>query len=307
MAKPGVPLLSAALLASLLVQCTNAPRLTSIAIIPDAPTVSQVGETVQFKAIGSYSRAGTHPTLTKDVTAQAAWLSSTVGVATINSAGLATAVDNGTTTITATITAPLGSIVGTATLEFVPLPAARRLTSLLVVPGKQATGFAGHFTQMMAIGIYNTEPRIQDVTTQVHWDTSDARIATIDSAGRAMGNNSGAATITASAKSRTGATITASTLLTQLSDDNAGPFRTLTIFDAGEGSGTIVSDPPGINCTAGNNGCSAEFAPGTTVTLIATPATHSTFSGWSANCLPNTAPTCTLVVNNNEPVGIIFH
>jgi Big-like domain-containing protein/List-Bact-rpt repeat protein len=266
------------------------------------------GQTVQFKAIGSYQRAqDTKPTSTKDVTNQATWLSITVSVATINPTGLATAVASGSTTITATVTAPLGAIVGTATLDFVPSFTSRSLTSLRIVPGKQATSYAGHLTQMMSIGIYNSEPRIQDITTQVHWESSDARIATIDSAGRAMGNESGAATITASAKSRTGAIITASTVLTQQPDSDTTPSRTLTIFDAGEGTGTVVSNPPGINCTAGNNACSAEFARGTTVTLTATPTTHSTFSGWSANCLPNTAPTCTLVVNNNEPVGIIFH
>ena len=115
---------------------------------------------IQFKAIGSYERAGNHPVLLKDITLQASWLSSNPGVATINASGLATANNNGTTTISATI----GAIVGTATLQFVPVPMARSLTSLTVVPGKRATSYVGRFTQLMAIGMYNTEPRIRDVT-----------------------------------------------------------------------------------------------------------------------------------------------
>jgi hypothetical protein len=257
---------------------------------------------IQFKAIGSYERAGSHPVLLKDITLQAAWLSSNPGVATINTSGLATANNNGTTTVSATI----GAIVGTATFQFVPVPMARSLTSLTIVPGEQATSYVGRFTQLMAIGIYNTEPRVQDVTNEVHWQSSNPRITSVDSKGLAMSSDVGPATITASAKSKAGGTIAASTVLTQQLERDGVASRTLTVFDAGLGSGTIVSDPPGINCVSGN-GCSANFAVGATVTLTATPAPGSTFTGWSSNCLPSSAATCSVVVRNNEPVGVIFH
>jgi hypothetical protein len=121
-----------------------------------------------------------------------------------------------------------------------------------------------------------------------------------------MGSDVGSATITASAKSQAGGIITASTALIQQLETDGVASRTVTVFDAGLGSGTIVSDPPGIDCTSGN-GCSANFAIGATVTLTATPAPGSTFGGWSSNCLPNSAATCSVVVRNNEPVGVIFH
>jgi Bacterial Ig-like domain (group 2)/Divergent InlB B-repeat domain len=257
---------------------------------------------IQFKAIGSYERAGTHPVLLKDITLQAAWLSSNPGVATINTSGLATANNNGTTTISATI----GAIVGTATLEFLPLPTARSLTSLTIVPGKRATSYVGRFTQLMAIGMYNTEPRVQDVTNEVQWQSSNARITSVDSKGLAMGSDLGPATITATAKSQAGGIITASTVLTQQPETDGAASRTVTVFDAGVGSGTIVSDPPGIECTSGN-GCSANFAIGATVTLTATPAPGSSFGGWSSNCLPSSAATCSVIIRNNEPIGVIFH
>jgi hypothetical protein len=52
----------------------------------------------------------------------------------------------------------------------------------------------------------------------------------------------------------------------------------VTAAKAGTGSGTVTSSPTGLDCGAV---CSAVFPAGTVLTLIATPATGSTFSGWS--------------------------
>ena len=51
-----------------------------------------------------------------------------------------------------------------------------------------------------------------------------------------------------------------------------------TTTSSGTGNGTVVSGPAGINCGAT---CSASFSSGAIVTLTATPATGSTFAGWS--------------------------
>src|SRR5690606_185853 len=55
----------------------------------------------------------------------------------------------------------------------------------------------------------------------------------------------------------------------------------LAVAPAGTGSGTVTSVPAGINCGAT---CSASFDHGTSVTLSATPATGSSFIGWSGAC-----------------------
>jgi len=55
----------------------------------------------------------------------------------------------------------------------------------------------------------------------------------------------------------------------------------LTVAKSGSGSGTVTSSPAGINCGAT---CSASFASGASVTLTATPASGSTFAGWSGAC-----------------------
>ena len=68
---------------------------------------------------------------------------------------------------------------------------------------------------------------------------------------------------------------------------------TLTITKGGTGTGTVSSSPAGINCGAT---CSANFAGGTVITLTATPATGSTFTGWGAGPCEGTG-TCTLTIS----------
>jgi hypothetical protein len=61
----------------------------------------------------------------------------------------------------------------------------------------------------------------------------------------------------------------------------------------GTGSGTVTSSPVGISCMKDNTaGCSVPFSKSETVTLIATPDSTSTFSGWSVDC--SGTSTCSL-------------
>jgi hypothetical protein len=84
----------------------GSPTLTSITVTPANPSIS-VGGHQQFTATGNYSD-GTHQNLTSSAT----WSSSYPSIATITSAGLATGVAAGSTTIKAAS----GSIYGTTTL-----------------------------------------------------------------------------------------------------------------------------------------------------------------------------------------------
>ena len=59
---------------------------------------------------------------------------------------------------------------------------------------------------------------------------------------------------------------------------SGGSFYNLAILKSGTGTGTVTSNPAGINC---GGTCSANFAENTNVTLTATPAAGSTFTGWS--------------------------
>jgi hypothetical protein len=58
----------------------------------------------------------------------------------------------------------------------------------------------------------------------------------------------------------------------------------LSINKTGNGSGTVTSSPAGINC---GNDCSQSYASGMIVTLVATPAAGSVFSGWNGSGCSN--------------------
>ena len=96
------------------------PTLTSIAVTPANGTLT-IGGTQQFTATGTYSDSST-----LDVSNQVTWASSTPASATISGAGLATGVGSGTTSITAT----LGSVVGSTGLTVSAGPLAINTTAL---------------------------------------------------------------------------------------------------------------------------------------------------------------------------------
>ncbi len=85
--------------------------------------------------------------------------------------------------------------------------------------------------------------------------------------------------------------------------NTSGTTFTLTVTKSGVGSGTVVSKPSGINC---GTTCSANFAGGSIVTLRATPATGSTFGGWSGAC-SGTATTCNVTMSAAETVNAQFN
>ena len=81
---------------------------------------------------------------------------------------------------------------------------------------------------------------------------------------------------------------------------------TLTVTEAGSGTGTVTSAPAGIACQPM---CSASFASGQVVGLTATAAEGSTFAGWSGGGCSGTggcsvtvtaATTVTATFNNNN-------
>jgi len=64
------------------------------------------------------------------------------------------------------------------------------------------------------------------------------------------------------------------------------------------GSGTVTSNPAGINCPTA---CNASFNNGTSVTLTATPASGSTFSGFSGAC---SGVNCQLSLSNGQNASV---
>ena len=66
-----------------------------------------------------------------------------------------------------------------------------------------------------------------------------------------------------------------------------------------KGNGKVHSTTPGINC---GTDCNKIYNNGSTVTLIATPDSNSTFSGWQGDCEGN----ATLIIDENKTCTAIF-
>ncbi len=80
---------------------------------------------------------------------------------------------------------------------------------------------------------------------------------------------------------------------------------TLTISSSGVGSGQVMSDTGGINCSSDGVGrCNAAYPNGAPVTLMATTLDSSTFDGWSGDCT-GFAP-CILAMASDKNVTAHF-
>jgi|GEM_PF-133129 len=172
---------------------TPSPGVTlkSITVSPATANVA-VGATQQFAVNGVYSDGKT-----KAVTTGVAWTSSTTTVATINTSGLATAVADGSTTITATV----GKLKGTATLTVIT----KALTGIQVTPASASIG-VGTTQQYAATANYN-DGTTTDVTASATWSSSDTATATISATGLASGVAAGTSTISAMFETVTGTAI----------------------------------------------------------------------------------------------------
>ncbi len=76
----------------------------------------------------------------------------------------------------------------------------------------------------------------------------------------------------------------------------------LTVSLSGTGSGTVTSNPAGIDCPGT---CSANFKNGTSVMLTATAGAGSTFAGWSGAC--SGTGTCSVTMSAAKSVTARFN
>jgi hypothetical protein len=82
----------------------------------------------------------------------------------------------------------------------------------------------------------------------------------------------------------------------------AATTQTLTVGKAGTGSGTVTSNPAGINCGAD---CSEAYDSGTVVTLSPAPDAGSAFAGWSGGC--SGSGSCSVTMSQARSVTATFN
>jgi hypothetical protein len=84
--------------------------------------------------------------------------------------------------------------------------------------------------------------------------------------------------------------------------DQGAPIKTLTLLPPGNGGGTVVSDPPGLQCPPY---CSAQFPADAQVKLTATPDAGWLFDSWTQACT-GSDPVCSLLLSAAQSVGFSF-
>ncbi len=155
--------------------------LSSITVRPVnkkiAPFTSQ-----QFQAIGTYTDGSTH-----NVTGQVSWTSSNTAVATIGGSGRAKALTPGSTTITAT----LGSISGSSTLDV----SNATIVSISVTPSGRTIAPGTRLT-FAATGVFS-DHTTQVITRDCTWASDNHAVATVGAGGTAIAIGAGMANISA--------------------------------------------------------------------------------------------------------------
>src|SRR6202040_2200256 len=134
---------------------------------------------------------------TQNLTASVVWASGTPATATINAAGLATTLKNGTSTISATSGSITGSTVLTVTQAV--------LQTIAVTPANPSVA-AGTPVQFTATGNFS-DGTTQNLTASVVWASGTPATATINAAGLATTLKNGTSTISATSGSITGSTV----------------------------------------------------------------------------------------------------
>ena len=166
-----------AVTASTPLKVSNA-TLSSITVTPGASTIAPAS-ILQYTATGNFSDGSTEP-----LSLVANWNSSAPGVASINSAGLATGVTAGSANISASYNGvtsnPVALAVNGASLSSIAVSCAK---TNFAVNTSEACGAVGTFA----------DGSTQTLTPVVHWTSSQNSVATISNTAGLRGNISGVA------------------------------------------------------------------------------------------------------------------
>jgi hypothetical protein len=177
--------------------CINSGSLTSIEVSPTTVTAT-AGSTIQFKAVGFYTRPD-HVPITKDITSEVTWASASEQMVTITSSGFATVTGKsiGNTQIYASAQGFHGYIDGYANITVTQSGAGGDITSLSIVPSAATATTLNQQVQFTAIGTTANGTSV-NLTSQSTWSSSIPSVATVNaSTGLATALAAGTAKISA--------------------------------------------------------------------------------------------------------------
>ena len=155
--------------------------ISSISITPPSPSL-KVGDQQQFLAKATYENG------TTKVLSSPAWSTSNVVLVHITDQGLATALGEGS----ATITASSEGISTSTTVSIVNSP----LSTLEIAPRNASVSKTKVTQQFSATGFFNDGSN-RDLSSLVGWTSSDTSVATVSKTGIATLLKAGTTTITA--------------------------------------------------------------------------------------------------------------
>jgi Bacterial Ig-like domain (group 2) len=169
--------------------------VVSLDIIPGSQTLAGPNLTATFLAVGTTASGAT-----VNVNSQVLWGSSSNQIVTIGaSSGIATSAGQGTATITAVYTNADHTVAtGTATLT-VTAGASADYTALTILPSSQTVSASQGVGNFIALATLGSTGLMEDVTANpsLQWLSSIPALATISTAGVAMGASPGTTTIEA--------------------------------------------------------------------------------------------------------------
>ncbi len=161
--------------------------IATVEVIRQLDTLTAVGDTVRFSAVGRSSNGNRIPGTAFT------WRGSNSSVVTVSTAGFATAVANGSATITATT--PDG-VAGSALLTV------SQVTSTVEVTGEIDSILKDDTTRFTAMPRDASGHTVANAT--ITWSSSDPAIATVNATGQVRGRAMGSTTIRATSGAATG-------------------------------------------------------------------------------------------------------
>jgi hypothetical protein len=164
-------------------------KIVSISLAPSIATVPVTGS-AHFTATGIFDDSST-----QDITMSSAWSSTNPAVATVGNSsgtfGAAIGISSGSATIAAGFSYAGASAAGSAQLNV----SSAALTKITLSPGSGLVT-PGSSLQFIATGTFSDGSK-QTLRSGVTWASSDTSVATVSTAGAAVGQSPGVVTITA--------------------------------------------------------------------------------------------------------------